>query len=238
MSLSLHAEADAAVPRRSGRERQEPVRLQAEQEGEALSRDEAADVEAALLLSLQPQGDEADDDVDLEAAPSDEEQSEEGEEEKQAPPAAPSAWHTPAVLREPPRMARHVAVGTPMRLPAAVSRLSLLQLFLTPALVDSWAHLTNAAGGAAWPPTDTHELLAFIGVHIYMGIDSLPQRRMYWQADTRHATVAEVLSRDRFESLTHYAVRGHTRVRIREAQSHRHAFSSCAVSCTARCHST
>ena len=56
MSFSLHAEppaAAAATHRRSARERQEPVRLQAEQEGEALARDEAADVEAALLLSLQ-----------------------------------------------------------------------------------------------------------------------------------------------------------------------------------------
>jgi hypothetical protein len=197
-------EADAPGARRSERARQEPVRLQAEQEGEALSRHEAADVEAALLLSLQEGEEAASDDVDLEAAPSDEEQSEEEEEEKQAAPAAPGAWHTPAVLREPPRMARHVAVGAPMRLPAAVSRLSLLQLFLTPALTESWAQLTNAAAGAAWQPTDTHELLAFIGVHIFMGIDSLPQRRMYWQADTRHATVAAVLSRDRFESLTRY----------------------------------
>jgi hypothetical protein len=204
MSFSLHAEADAPAARRSERARQEPVRLQSEQEGEALSRHEAADVEAALLLSLQEGEEAASDDVDLEAAPSDDEQSEEEEEEKQAAPAAPGAWHTPAVLREPPRMARHVAVGAPMRLPAAVSRLSLLQLFLTPALTDSWAQLTNAAAGAVWPPTDTHELLAFIGVHIFMGIDSLPQRRMYWQADTRHATVAQVLSRDRFESLTRY----------------------------------
>lgn len=204
MSFSLHAEADAPAARRSERARQEPVRLQSEQEGEALSRHEAADVEAALLLSLQEGEEAASDDVDLEAALSDDEQSEEDEEEKQAAPAAPGAWHTPAVPREPPRMARHVAVGAPMRLPAAVSRLSLLQLFLTPALTDTWAHLTNAAAGAAWAPTDTHELLAFIGVHIFMGIDSLPQRRMYWQGGTRHATVAEVLSRDRFESLTRY----------------------------------
>jgi hypothetical protein len=204
MSFSLHAEADAPASRRSERARQEPVRLQAEQEGEALSRHEAADVEAALLLSLQEGEEAAFDDVDLEAAPSDDEPPEEEEEEKQAEPAAPGAWHTPVLLRDPPRMARHVAVGAPMRLPAAVSRLSLLQLFLTPAHTDSWAQLTNAAGGAAWPPTDTHELLAFIGVHIFMGIDSLPQRRMYWQGDTRHGTVAEVLSRDRFESLTRY----------------------------------
>src|SRR4051812_41484560 len=108
MSYSLHAEADAPAARRSERARQEPVRLQSEQEGEALSRHEAADVEAALLLSLQEGEEAASDDVDLEAAPSDDEQSEEEEEEKQAAPAAPGAWHTPAVLREPPRMAHHV----------------------------------------------------------------------------------------------------------------------------------
>jgi hypothetical protein len=204
MSFSLHAEADEPEPRRSERARQEPVRLQSEQEGEALARDEAADVEAALLLSLQPEADLAADDVDLDAAPSEDDSSSGDEEEKQAAPAAAAEWHVPAVLREPPRMARHVAVGAPMRLPASVSRLSLLQLFLTPELMDSWALLTNVAGGAAWSPTDSHELLAFIGVHIYMGIDTLPQRRMYWQADTRHPTVAAVLSRDRFESLTRY----------------------------------
>lgn len=204
MSFSLQSEAAAPAARRSERARQEPLRLQTEQEGEVLSRIEAADVEAALLLSLHEDEEAAADDVALEVAPSDDEDSSDDEEEKQAAPAAAVEWHVPVALREPPRMARHVAVGAPMRLPAAVSRLSFLCLFLTPALTDSWAQLTNAAGGAAWAPTDTHELLAFIGVHIYMGIDSLPERRMYWQADTHHAAVAGVLSRDRFESLTRH----------------------------------
>ena len=186
MSFSLHAEADAPVPRRGERVRQEPIRLQAEQEGEALSRDEAADVEAALLLSLQEDDEKGEDAVDIAAASSEEEDSSDEEEEKKAAPAAPGEWHTPASLREPPQMARHIAVGAPMRLPAPVSRLSLLQLFLTPDLITSWAQLSNAAAGAAWPPTDSYELLAFIGVHIFMGIDSLPERRMYWQGDTRH----------------------------------------------------
>src|SRR5680860_826958 len=207
MSWSLEEEAEGTSPppvRRSIRERQEPVRLQAEQEGEALSRDEAADVEVALLLSLQGDDEKGEDAVDIASAPSDEEGSSGDEEEKQAAPAAAGAWHAPAVLLKPPRMARHVAVGAPMRLPASVGRLSFLRLFLTPALMDSWAQLTNAAAGAAWAPTDSHELLAFIGVHIYMGINSLPQRRMYWQTGTRHETVAAVLSRDRFESLTRH----------------------------------
>jgi hypothetical protein len=207
MSWSLHAQAEdspAPAVRRSTRERQEPIRLQAEQEGEALARDEAADVEAALLLSLQEQDEAAPDDVDLAAAPSDEGSSSDEKEEKEAAPAAPSEWHIPAALREPPLMARHVAVGAPMRLPQELTRLHYLQLFLTPALMDSWAQLTNTAGGAAWAPTDSHELLAFIGAHVFMGIDSLPQRRMYWQTDTRHPTVAAVLSRDRFESITRF----------------------------------
>ena len=101
-------------------------------------------------------------------------------------------------------MARHVATGAPMRLPASVTRLQFLQLFLTPALMNSWALLTNTAGGASWPPTDSYELLAFIGAHIFMGIDSLPTRRMYWQAGTRHAHIADLFSRDRFELLTRY----------------------------------
>lgn len=204
MSLSLQPDIEAPAARRGTRERQEPIRLQAEQEGEALARVEAADVEAALLLSLQEDDEAAPDDVELEAAPSEDESSSDNEEEKKAAPVAAAEWHIPARLREPPLMARHVAVGASMRMPAAISRLSLLQLFLTPELMDSWSHLTNAAAGAAWPPTDTYELLAFIGVHLFMGIDSLPERRMYWQADTRHPTVATVLSRDRFESLTRY----------------------------------
>ena len=202
MSFSLHA--DTPVPRRSERVRQEPVRLQSEQEGEALARDEAADVEAALLLSLQGDDQSAEDAVEIAAAASSEEGSSDEEEEKQVIPAAAADWHIPAALKEPPRMARHIAAGAPMRLPAEVNRLSLLQLFLTPDLVDSWAHLTNATAGAAWSPTDRYELLAFIGVHIYMGIDSLPQCRMYWQEETRHATVASALSRDRFESITRF----------------------------------
>jgi hypothetical protein len=207
MSFSLHAEAEQSSPppaRRGARERQEPIRLQAEQEGEALARDEAADVEAALLLSLQDDDEAAPDDVDIAAALSDDESAEEEEEEKKVEPAAAAGWFVPVALREPPPMGRHVAAGAPMRLPAPLTRLHLLQLFLTPELMESWTHLTNAAAGAAWQPTDSYELLAFIGVHVYMGIDSLPQRRMYWQAGTRHSTVAAVLSRDRFESLTRY----------------------------------
>lgn len=204
MSFSLKSESTTAASRRSERTRQEPVRLQAEQEGEVLSRSEAADMEATLLLSLQGDDEMGDDNVNLEVAPSDHDESSDEEEEKKVEPAAAVGWYIPAALRAPLLMARHVAVGVPMRLPAEYTRLRLLQLFLTPELIESWSHLTNAAAGAAWQPTDSYELQAFIGVHIFMGIDSLPQRRMYWQADTRHDIVASMLSRNRFESITRY----------------------------------
>jgi hypothetical protein len=182
--------------------------LQAEQEGEYLSRAEAADMEAALLLSLGDEEAEPDE-VEFEAAPSDEEEEEEekkgGEEEKEAP---PGDWYTPASahLRAPIPLPLHVAVGVPRRIahgPLA-TRLKMLQLFLSPALMNSWTELTNAAAHAGWTETDEEELLAFIGVHIYMGIDSLPRTRMYWADETRHPIITNLLSRDRFESLNRY----------------------------------
>ena len=83
------------------RERQEPVRLQAEQEGEALARDEAADMAAALLAFLQEDQEAAPDDVALAAADSDDEHSEEEEEEKKVEPAAAEGWYIPVALHAP-----------------------------------------------------------------------------------------------------------------------------------------
>jgi len=211
MSFSLHAEpaaAAASASRRSERERQQPVRLQAEQEGEALSRHEAADVEAALLLSLQEDDEAADDDVEIGAVESDEEEAVDEEEKEEKKEVDPHAWHTPAaaMLRAPLPLPVHAAVGSPRRLGGGgnPTRLQLLQLFLTADLVDSWVDLTNAAGPVGWAQTDAEELLSFIGVHLYMGIDSLPAMRMYWQEGTRHPAVADLLSRNRFESLNRY----------------------------------
>ena len=207
MSFSLHAEpateADAG-PRRSARERQEPVRLQSEQEGDVLSRDEAADIRAAIILSQQ-EGEEAPDAVQIVDLDSEkEEEEEEEEEEKKGEPASELGWFDPARLRTPPPMSRFERFGAPMRLPAVLSRLSLLQLFLTDELLQSWAHLTNDTAGAAWHPTDVHELHAFVGMNIFMGVDQLPDREMYWSAATRHTAVACIMSRNRFKELTRY----------------------------------
>jgi hypothetical protein len=210
MSFSLQVESEAAAApadASSGRrQRQQPVTLQAEQEAEALSRMERADVQAALLLSLQEEEEAAADDVEIHAVESDEE--EEVEEEEKEEKKDTSEWHTPAaaVLRAPIPLSLHASVGSARRIGGGgnPTRLQLLQLFLTPDLIDSWADLTNAAAPHEWSKTDAAEILSFIGVHLYMGIDSLPAMRMYWQEETRHPTVANLLSRDRFESLNRY----------------------------------
>jgi hypothetical protein len=224
-SFSLHAEpaaeaaaAAAAAPsqgevRRGTRQRQEPIRLQSEQEGEALSRAEEADIQAALLLSLQAE-DDSGEEVEIAAAESDEEAEEEAEEGKkeEIKEADPHDWHapTPGRLFAPFPLPLHDAAGQPRRLHGVgvpghpPTRLQLLQLFLTHDLLRSWVGLTNTAAPVGWSTTDVEELLCFIGVHLFMGIDSLPQRRMYWEAETRHDTIANMLSRDRFEQINRY----------------------------------
>jgi hypothetical protein len=216
MSSSLRAApaAAAASPlssqtRSSNRQRQAPITLQAEQESVYLERAEAADVEAALLLSLQESEDVEPDEVQIEAALSDDEESGEEEEQKEEMKEAhPHDWHVPTAERllAPFPLPLRAAVGQPRRVTGAgrSTPLHLLQLFLTPELVNSWAELTNAAAHVGWAETDAEELLAFLGVHICMGIDFLPQTRMYWSADTLHPTIANVLSRDRFEQLNRY----------------------------------
>jgi len=115
------------------------------------------------LRSLQDPDEEAPDDVFIFSADSDQEQLQEDEEEEKVEPTASEEWNVSAVLRQPPRMASHMTIGQPAQLPAAMTRLSLLQLFLTRDLLDTWAQLTHAAAGATWPPTDMYEI--YIGVH-------------------------------------------------------------------------
>jgi hypothetical protein len=45
------------------------------------------------------------------------------------------------------------------------------------------------------------ELLAFIAVHVYMGIHNLPRIDMYWHHEQQHPFVNHLLSRDRFQQL-------------------------------------
>lgn len=49
--------------------------------------------------------------------------------------------------------------------------------------------------------TNVPEILAFIGVHIYMGIHNLPRIDMYWHNEHQHPFVSSLFTRDRFQLL-------------------------------------
>ena len=207
-SASAEAAAAANPPRRSARSHQEPVRLQSEQEGEALARMGEADLHAVLLLSMSDEA-EVGDEIELSSPDSEEEEEEEeppprAGEHKSPPPPADSGWRVPPRLDPPPLLPRHPFPSEPLHLPPhhpPPTPLSFLQLFINQVLLNQWVSLTNQRGGPSFPPTDCPELLAFIGLHLFMGVDQLPSMRMYWAADTAHSTVSSLMTRDRFELL-------------------------------------
>lgn len=90
----------------------------------------------------------------------------------------------------------------------AESPLQFLQLFLPPGLIQQWADYTNdyaqQRGAEGNWHTSVSELYAFLGVHIYMGICSLPRWHMYWSAEYQQPFVASAFLRWRFEQLLRY----------------------------------
>jgi hypothetical protein len=88
--------------------------------------------------------------------------------------------------------------------PDYASILDLLQLFLPPSLIQQFAQYTNAAAPHDWRPTTEQELYAFIGVHIFMGIDRLPSTHMYWSSDFGTSIITSRFSRDRFMQLLRF----------------------------------
>ena len=99
-----------------------------------------------------------------------------------------------------PRL-RHLQNRPP---PADASPFALLQLFLPQRLMEEFAQHTNAAAPEEWRPTTAAELYAFLGVHIYMGIDRLPRTEMYWSQTWGHPLITSLFSRDRFKQLLRF----------------------------------
>jgi len=194
----------ASAARRSARASQQPLSLAEEQAASALSLLEQRDVAAALRLSLQ---DSWDSDEEKSRAGSDHEaessSSEEEEEKKAAAPAEQEAEWTSelhAIDVPLPRL-RHAHHRPP---PADSSPLQLLQLFLPPSLMEEFAQHTNAAAPHGWRATTVPELYAFLGAHLFMGIDRLPRTHMYWSATFGHSLLTSLFSRDRFMQLLRF----------------------------------
>ena len=57
-----------------------------------------------------------------------------------------------------------------------------------------------------WKPTTSDEIRAYLGIRIYMSVIDLPDIKMYWSGDSFFGgfTIANVMTRDRFEKLQQY----------------------------------
>jgi len=196
--------AAASAPRRSTRTSQQPLSLADEQAALELSRLEQRDVALAMSYSLAASWDSDEEQSDADAMEDAASSSDEEEEEKkdEAPAAEEGEWtsnvHDIAVPL--PRL-RRVQNRPP---PANITPMQLLQYFLPPALMEEFARHTNAAAPHDWRHTTAAELYAFLGVHIYMGIDRLPRTEMYWSDTYRHPHIAALFSQDRFRQLLRF----------------------------------
>jgi Transposase IS4 len=199
----LRMAAASSSARRSTRSSQQPLSLAEEQAASALSLLEHRDIAAALRLSLQ---DSWDSDEEKSDAGSDHEapssSSDEEEEKRAATPAEEEGGWTSelhAIDVPLPRL-RH------QRQPVSEedTPLELLQRFLPPALMEEFAQHTNAAAPHGWRPTTAAELYAFLGAHLFMGIDRLPRTEMYWSSTFGHPLITSIFSRDRFKQLLRF----------------------------------
>ena len=97
-------------------------------------------------------------------------------------------------------------VGPTSILPPTV--LEMFQLFFTSALVGMIVEQTNAyahevlgdAAGDKWSDVTAEDIRAFLGFALLMGINRLPQLRLYWNTNPvfHYLPIAERITRDRF----------------------------------------
>lgn len=193
----------ASSARRSTRASLQPLSLAEEQAASALSLLEQRDVAAALRLSLQDSWDSdeeksgAGSEAEADSCSSDEEEKKEAPVMEEKEGDWSSNLHAIAVPL--PRL-RHEH----QRLPPDCTPFQLLQCFLPRPLMQEFAQHTNAAAPHDWRPTTAAELYAFLGVHLFMGIDRLPRTELYWSSIFGHPLITSLFSRDRFKQLLRF----------------------------------
>jgi len=196
--------SSASSTRHSTRASHQPLSLAEEQANEVLSALELRDVAAALRLSLHNSWEDDDEEGEIliesdegEGLPDDEEKK-----EQPLPEEEDDGWSRQLHdIDVPLPRLRHLQNRAPH---ANTTPLQLFQYFIPHRLMEEFAHHTNAAAPHDWRHTTAQELYAFLGVHLFMGIDRLPSIEMYWSADYQHSTITSVFSRDRFKQLRHY----------------------------------
>ena len=202
-ALLCRMDASASAARRSTRAAHQPLTLAEEQAAAALSQLEQRDVAAALRLSLQDSWESDDEqsdagsDADMASSNSDEEE----EKKTAAAEEKEGEWtsNLHAIAIPLPRL-RHEQQPRPFE----ETPLQLLQRFLPPSLMEEFAAHTNAAAPHGWRPTTAAELYAFLGAHLFMGIDRLPRTELYWSATFSHPLLTSLFSRDRFKQLLRF----------------------------------
>jgi hypothetical protein len=190
--------------RRSTRASQPPLSLAEEQAASALSQMEQRDVAAALRLSLSDSW-ESDEDDDEAVADIEEEEGVEQEEEKREDAEADGehdGWSEELHdIDVPLPRLRHLQNRAP---PANTTPMQVLLYFLPQHLMEEFAAHTNNAAPRDWRHTTAAELYAFLGVHIFMGIDRLPRIDLYWSETFAHSHITSLFSRDRFKQLLRF----------------------------------
>ena len=83
-------------------------------------------------------------------------------------------------------------------------------MFFDDEVIDLLVRETNiyafqCRGDSTWK-TNNKEIRAYLGFHILMGINKLPEIRDYWSTDPRlhYAPIASRISRHRFEEISRY----------------------------------
>jgi hypothetical protein len=196
--------ASASSARRSTRASQQPLSLAEEQAAEVLSQLEQRDVAAALRRSLAAswESDEEDDDAVAESDADAAEPDEEEEKGEQKADEQRDGWATELHdIDVPLPRLRHLENRPP---PADATPLRVLQYFLPQQLMEEFAQHTNAAAPHDWRPATAAELYAFLGAHLFMGIDRLARAELYWNAAFQHSRLTSTFSRDRFRQLLRY----------------------------------
>jgi Transposase IS4 len=190
--------------RHSIRSSQPPLTLAEEQANSLLSHLEQRDIDAALRLSLSSSWEEEDDEEEKIIEDEQDELEEEEEEKKESSnnEEEKDGWSTELhnIDIPLPRL-RHLQNKPP---PSNTTPFQILQYFLSQQLMEEFVQHTNDAAPNNWKHTTSSELYAFIGVHIYMGIDRLPSTEMYWSEIYAHSFITSLFSRDRFKQLLRY----------------------------------
>jgi hypothetical protein len=190
--------------RRSTHTSHPPLSFAEEQANNALSTLELRDVAAALRLSLssswESDVENSDADIDFQA----ENSAAEEEVKLHVPVLAEHKEEWTGNLHDIDAPLPRFRHPRQQQLPADASPFDLLQLFLPIDLMEEFAQHTNTAAPHGWRHTTATELYAFLGVHIFMGIDRLPRTDMYWSATFGHPLIMSIFSRNRFKQLLRF----------------------------------